>query len=74
MLWFWLLIFGTALLTGSAMGWFFLQARHVPDDSEKNPHARRRLNPDQLRMLSYVVVTLVLLCSTMVELWLFYGR
>ena len=74
MLYFWIFIIGTALVTVPVMAWIFHAARDVPDDSEQNPQTRRRLNPDQLRVLGYVLMTLLLLCGAMVELYLFYGR
>ena len=63
---FWLAILVTFVLVGSIMTWLLLHARHVPDKEEY--HTRRRLNPDQLRLLAYVLFILVCLVAAVYEL------
>ena len=70
---FWTLVGITFALVGSIMGWLAFAARDVPDRSELEPGPRRRLNPDQLRMLAYAVMVLLCLLAAMYEAYHFYG-
>lgn len=71
MLFFWILIVGSLLIVGSIMGYLAWLARQVPDASER--HTRLRLNPDQLRMLAYLLMVIICLIAAVYELQLWYG-
>mgnify|MGYP006309428719 CR=1 FL=1 len=68
---FWILIVATALLVGGALGSLAFLARQVPDDWERRK--RSRLNADQIRLLTYALIGVIILFATMYELRLFYG-
>lgn len=70
---FWSLVAITLVLVGSVMGWLAWKARDVPDTGELDPAQRRRLNPDQLRMLAYAAMILLCLLAAMFEAYYFYG-
>lgn len=67
---FWILAITTLSVVAAIMGYIAWLARQVPDKSEKE--VKLRLNPDQLRMLAYAVMVLLLLLATMYELNVMY--
>ncbi len=66
MIWFWLLILLTLALVAPVMILLGRLAREVPDEHEHRTPTR--LNPDQLRLIAYAFVILLILLASMCEL------
>jgi len=66
---FWIAVTVSLTIVTAIMAWLFYMARDVPDASEH--HVKRRLNPDQLRLLAYVLFVLVCLAAAVYELSLY---
>lgn len=63
---FWIMTIGTLAVVASIMGYLGWLARKVPDGNDKS--APRRLTADQIRLLAYALMVLLLLLGGMYEL------
>lgn len=73
MIYFWLLTLGSLLIVGAVMLLISRLAREVPDESEKNK-GKRRLNPDNLRILAYAIMVAICLIGALVEFAILSGE